>query len=118
MPDVRSAVAADHRGMLMTGSLAVDAERAFSRAVRARRRAAVKRLLKRARPALGRLEVYDERKLGRAGVAAQRGGREIPLDAIGGTVEPSRARLFDRDFRPAVSACERWQRLWQAEQRG
>jgi hypothetical protein len=118
MSDVRSAVAADHRGMLMTGSLAIDAERAFSRAVRARRRAALKRLLKRACPALGRLEVYDERKLGRAGAAARRGVREIPLDAIGGTVEPSRARLFDHDFRPAPSACVRWQRLWQAEQRG
>ena len=118
MPDVRSAVAADHRCMLMTGSLAIDAERAFSRAVRARRRAALKRLLRRACPGLGRLEVYDERSLGYAGAVPRPGVREIPLDAIGGTIEPSRARLFDRDFRPAASACERWQRLWQAEQRG
>jgi hypothetical protein len=118
MPDVRSAVSVDHRCMLMTGSPVIDAERAFSRAVRARRRAAVMRLLRRACPALGRLEVYDERKLGRGAAAPQRGIREIPLDAIGGTLEPSRARLFDRAFRPTASACARWQRVWLAEQRG
>ena len=44
--------------------------------------------------------------------------REIPLDAIGGTLEPSRAAQFDRDFRPAGIARTRWQRLWVAEHRG
>ena len=51
---------------------------------------------------------------------AQRGRRirEIPLEAICGTLEPSRATLFDRCFRPAASARRRWERLWVAEQRG
>jgi hypothetical protein len=44
--------------------------------------------------------------------------REIPLDAIAGTVEPSRANMFDGDFRPAAGARSRWQRLWLAEHRG
>ena len=47
-----------------------------------------------------------------------RGIREIPLDAIGGTLEPSRAALFDGCFRPAARARRRWQRLWLAEHRG
>jgi hypothetical protein len=44
--------------------------------------------------------------------------REIPLDAIRGTVEPGRATLFDGRFRPAAGARARWQSLWLAEQRG
>jgi hypothetical protein len=44
--------------------------------------------------------------------------REIPLDAIAGTVEPSRAELFDGEFRPTGGARSRWQRLWLAEHRG
>ena len=50
--------------------------------------------------------------------AARLGLREIPLDAIRGTLEPSRATLFDRCFRPAPIARRRWERLWVAEQRG
>src|SRR5919197_830030 len=44
--------------------------------------------------------------------------REIPIDAIIGTVEPARAALFDRCFRPARAARARWQRIWLAEHRG
>jgi hypothetical protein len=44
--------------------------------------------------------------------------REIPLRAIRGTLEPSRATLFDGGFRPASAARARWQRLWLAEHRG
>ena len=62
--------------------------------------------------ACGRLLVFDERMLPRAGLHAV---REIPLDAIAGTVEPSRAKLFDGAFRPASGARSRWQRLWMAE---
>ena len=52
---------------------------------------------------------------GRAG-----GGiREIPLDAISGTLEPSRARQFDGGFRPVRgSARRRWESIWIAEERG
>jgi hypothetical protein len=102
--------------MLMTGSDFIDAERAFARTARARRRAAVARRLLGHRAGDDRLAVYDERQLPRADVA--RGIREIPLGAIRGTVEPSRARMFDGSFRPAAAARARWERVWLAEQRG
>jgi hypothetical protein len=57
------------------------------------------------------------RALPRSG-APGRGIREIALEAISGTLEPSRATLFDRCFRPAGGARCRWQRLWLAEHRG
>ena len=101
--------------MLMTGSPQMDAERAFAREARARRRASVARRLRRVPAASGRLAVYDERSRARS---VGRGVREIPLDAIAGTVEPSRATLFDGAFRPRATTRARWQRLWLAEQRG
>jgi hypothetical protein len=104
--------------MVMTGSAQIDAERAFARLRRSRRRAALARRLRREPAARGQLRVYDPRGL--RGVRAQRraGIHEIPLEAIRGTLEPSRATLFDRCFRPAASARRRWERLWVAEQRG
>ena len=102
--------------MLLTGSDPIDAERAFSRAARARRREALRRVLRREPAACGRLPVFD----GSAPAAAAIGGGvlELPLDAINGTVEPSRAALFDRAFRPATRTRSRWQRVWLAEHRG
>jgi hypothetical protein len=104
--------------MLMTGSDPIDAERAFARSARARRRAALLRRLRRRSGGDDRLAVYDERPAPRAHTAAARGIREIPLGAIRGTVEPSRATLFDEAFRPAAAARTRWQRVWLAEHRG
>jgi hypothetical protein len=103
--------------MLMTGSGRIDAERAFAVAARARRRAALLRVLRQEPAEAGRLTVYDERRLA-SGARLGRGVREIPLGAIRGTLEPSRASLFDCRFRPAAAARERWQRLWLAEHRG
>ena len=101
----------------MTGSHVMDAERAFTRVSRARRRAAVTRRLRRHPAVCGQLAVFDERSRRRR--AAQRVGvREIPLTAISGTVEPSRAQLFDSGFRPRAAARSRWQRVWLAEHRG
>jgi hypothetical protein len=102
--------------MLPTGSHVIDAERAFTRASRSRRRAALGRLLRREPGACGRLPVYDESAP--AAVTLARGVHEIPLDAISGTLEPSRARLFDPAFRPSRHARSRWQRVWLAEHRG
>jgi hypothetical protein len=99
--------------MLLTGSSQIDAQRAFSRLARARRRASIVGRLRRC-AACSRLRVYDSR--GAAGAAG--GIREIPLDAISGTLEPSRAAQFDPDFRPAPIARSRWQRVWLAEERG
>ena len=104
--------------MLMTGSAEIDAGRAFAQAARARRRAALGRLLRRRPAADERLAVYDERSARRRGEHIARGVREIPIDAIGATLEPSRAALFDRRFRPAPAARARWERIWLAEQRG
>jgi hypothetical protein len=104
--------------MFMTGSSRADAERAFDHATRARRRASLTRRLRRQCTECGALPVYDERQLRRAGADLARGIREIPLNAISGTVEPSRAAQFDRGFRPAALVRTRWQRVWLAEQMG
>ena len=102
--------------MLMTGSDSIDAERAFTRSARARRRAAVLRRLLRHTAAEDRLAVYDEPRA--RGARLERGIREIPLCAIRGTLEPSRANMFDGAFRPTAAARARWQRVWLAEHRG
>jgi hypothetical protein len=101
--------------MLMTGMGIVDAERAFTRAARGRRRAALARRLRRVPAECGRLTVYDERR--RVGSGPQ-GIRAIPIAQIDGTFEASRAAQFDRSFRPAAPARDRWQRVWLAEERG
>ncbi len=104
--------------MLATGSNRIDAERAFARATRARRRAALLRRIRRQPADCGRLPVFDERRV-RLGRAVLRAGvREIPLGAIRGTLEPSRSAQFDPEFRPAGIARSRWQRVWLAEQEG
>jgi hypothetical protein len=101
---------------MLTGSSRMDAERAFSTANRARRRALfVCRLRSRLRRVCGGLPVFDMLAVADAG---PRGVREIPLDAISGTVEPSRAREFDWDFRPTSPMRRRWQRIWLAEHTG
>jgi hypothetical protein len=103
--------------MLMTGSGTVDAERAFVRASRARRRAALARWLRREPGERGRLPVHD-RALPDSGALPRQRIREIPLGAIRSTLEPGKATLFDACFRPAARARCRWQRLWLAEHRG
>jgi len=115
---VRIAGTRDHGHMLMTGSPRIDAERAFTRAARARRLGTIAQMLRGRARACARLAVYEPRQLGGAGAAPGRRIREIPLCAISGTVEPARATLFDGAFRPAPAARTRWQRLWLAEHRG
>ena len=101
--------------MFGTGLDSMDAERAFAHAVRSRRRAALLRRLRGGLAACaGRLRVYEHPRSPGPGA----GVREIPLEAIEGTLEPSRAKLFDGCFRPAAAAQGRWQRVWLAEQRG
>jgi|SRR5215207_10767881 len=104
--------------MLMTGSEQIDAERAFTRMVRSRRRAALSRSLHR-RLCGGRLRVITEAEAARrSGASPGLRTREIPLADISATTEPSRADLFDADFRPAGAARSRWERVWLAEHRG
>ena len=102
--------------MFRTGSGFMDAEYAFTRARRASRRSALARTLR-----LGhtdrRLPVHCSSR--RPRVAGAGGLREIPLTAISGTLEPTRASQFDGAFRPvAKSARRRWERIWLAEDRG
>jgi hypothetical protein len=114
LPDVRGGPQRQADGMLLTGNPQIDAESAFRRATRARRRAALLGTLRRSPAPM--LDVVDEREL-----SAQRlshGVHEIPLDAITATLEPSRAPQFDRAFRPARVAACRWQRVWLAAHRG
>ena len=101
--------------MLLTGSPLIDAERAFARASRARTRATlVARLMRRSdNLRLAVLESTCVRAAARAPAV-----REIPITAIGGTVEPARPVLFDGHFRPTRAARARWQRVWLAEHRG
>ena len=99
-----------------TGWAAAEAERAFGKASAARRRASLVRRLRRECIECARLTIHDVCGVARRGL----GGvvREIPLDAITGSVEPNRAAQFDREFRPSPLARHRWLRVWQAEQRG
>jgi hypothetical protein len=88
----------------------LQAELAFDKISRARRRAVIARSLKLAKRA--QLDVLE------LGVPQPQGLREIPLDAIVGTLEPSRAAQFDADMRPLPAARPRWQRIYAAEQNG
>jgi hypothetical protein len=92
----------------------MEAEQAFKRASRARRRAAFGARLRRGARLCG-LAVFDEAR--RSGPRSG-GVREIPLDAIKGTTEPNRAAQFDEDFRPARLTRPRWQSVWLAFNRG
>jgi hypothetical protein len=99
-----------------TGWAAAEAERAFGKAVRARRRASLaRRLLRRCAECAGLVIVdVDGARRPRAG----HGMRDIPLDAIVGSLEPHRASQFDREFRPAPQTRNRWLSVWLAEHRG
>jgi hypothetical protein len=100
----------------MSTFMQTEAERAFGRASRARRRAAVLcRLRRRACDCCERLAVARDAAGRRRG---PRGVREIPLSEITGTLEPNRAEHFDRELRPAPITRERWKRVWLAEARG
>jgi hypothetical protein len=97
-----------------TGWAYMEGERAFGQASRARRRASIARRLLRRGTERARLLVHDARTLPRCSAATGR-VREIPLDAITGTLEPGRAREFDREFRPSKRTRRRWLRVWIAE---
>jgi len=91
----------------------LEADRAFTAASRARRRAALLGRMRRPGRTMCGLPVYDQ--------AVQRccgphGVTEIPLEEIAGTTEPNRAAQFDQHFRPAPLTRSRWERVWLAVQ--
>ena len=93
----------------------LEADRAFTAASRARRRAALLARVRGLGRAIRGLPVYDEALARRS---RPRGVAEIPLEAIAGTTEPNRAAQFDRQFRPTRLTRSRWERVWLAVQRG
>src|SRR3954451_11553911 len=102
--------------MFRTGSGLIDAEYASPRARRASRRAALARTLRLGHTAR-RLRVHCTSR--RPRLAGTGGLQEIPLEAISGTLEPTRAAQFDGAFRPVSKAARRrWERIWMAEDPG
>jgi hypothetical protein len=102
--------------MIPTGNTRMDAQRAFDRASRAARRHTLVTRLRRGCLECSRLTILDSRNRRPNPAAAV---REIPLEKITATVEPSRAGQFDAWFRPAQKRMRgRWERLWIAEQQG
>ena len=93
----------------------MEGEKRFGQAARARRRASLARILLRRCKDCAYLLVHDKPALARSGGGAV---REIPLDAITGTLEPGRAREFDAEFRPVGRVRKRWLRVWVAEHTG
>ena len=104
--------------MLPSGYHQYHAEAAFTRAVRARRKASFVNLLRRCGAEARRLPVYDERRAGARRMPMIPGRHEIPVDAIRATIEPNRAEQFDAEFRPAKTTRQRWERVWLAEDTG
>ncbi|MGH2713098.1 MAG: hypothetical protein ACRDM7_04295 [Thermoleophilaceae bacterium] len=102
-----------------TGNLMIDAQTAFSRELRRRRRERAAGWLRRRSRESTRLGSLDQ-ALHAAPPATRRpaGLSAIPLASIVGTAEEAKARTFDRGFRPASSSRRRWERLWMAGRRG
>jgi hypothetical protein len=94
-----------------------EADERFGRLVRQRRRAQRARRLRGLAPQ--RLDVLDD-GVGWVARAERRpvGVRSIPIASITGTAEETKARAFDRRFRPERASCEHWKRLWVAQARG
>jgi ParB-like chromosome segregation protein Spo0J len=100
-----------------TGNLMIDAQTAFAREQRRRRRArALGWLTRRGSECLASLEQI----LGAEAPAGRRaaGLHTIALDSIAGTAERAKMRTFDRRFRPGSLSRTRWERLWIAGRRG
>jgi hypothetical protein len=94
-----------------TGNLIIDAQSAFSREQRRRRRQrAIHWVLRRPRPEL--------RSLGDVRVRRPERLQTIALASIVGTAEASKALTFDGCFRPMSASRRRWEGLWMAGRRG
>jgi hypothetical protein len=102
-----------------TGNFLIDAQSAFARQRRGRRRdGAVRWLTRRPREA-NRLAWLDD-ALGTGAQAGRRavGLHAVPLSSIVGTAECLKRDAFDRRFRPPVTSRRRWEGLWVAARRG
>lgn len=102
-----------------TGNLIIDAQTAYMRERRKRRRARLAGWVLRRPGTAASLRRLDE-ELGQVAPARRRsaGLRTIELDTIVGTAECAKARAFDSSFRPRSTSRRRWERLWIAGRRG
>ena len=100
----------------MPGGTRTAADDRFRHLVRERRRA---RLAARLRGGPERLDLLDDRA-GGAATAPRRalGIQAIDVDSVTGTVEPLKARTFDRALRPDPVSREQWKRIWMAHAGG
>jgi len=101
----------------MPGGTRTAADDRFRRLVRERRRARLGGRLRGAGPQ--RLDLLDDRA-GWAAAASRRalGIQAIDVDSVTGTVEPLKARTFDRALRPDPESREQWKRIWMAHAGG
>ena len=101
----------------MPGGTRTAADDRFRRLVRERRRARLGGRLRGAGPQ--RLDLLDDRA-GWAAAASRRalGIQAIDVDSVTGTVEPLKARTFDRALRPDPVSREQWKRIWMAHAGG
>ena len=102
----------------MSTWIQIEAEKAFGRAARARRRALLAYRVGLRHVCGCRTLAVHHGTPARAGAAGPTGVREIDVQAIGATVEPNRAAQFDDAFRPMPPTRDRWTRVWMAAERG
>jgi hypothetical protein len=100
-----------------TGNLMIDAQSAFAREQRGRRRERATRWLFR-RPSGSLVSLDQELVAGPPGMRREAGLQAIPLESIVGTAETAKTHTFDRRFRPAPSSRRRWEGIWIAGRRG
>jgi hypothetical protein len=100
-----------------TGNLMIDAQTAFSRELRRRRRARAAGWLRRSRGS-NRLASLEQALHAAPPARRPAGLSAIPLASIVGTAENAKARSFDGRFRPSSTSRQRWERLWMAGRRG
>jgi hypothetical protein len=101
-----------------TGNLMIDAQTAFSREQRRRRRARAAGWLRRSWGADRLTSLEQALHDGPPAARRSAGLGAIPLASIVGTAETAKARSFDGRFRPSSTSRQRWERLWMAGRRG
>jgi hypothetical protein len=101
------------------GLRTLEAEHAFRRLSRQRRRAAIERRLRGLAPDADDL-AYLAEDTGWAATASRRQVGVVPIavDSVVGTVDRHKAATFDRDFRPPDFSRGRWTLMFRAVRRG